>query len=86
MIPATSPIGLTVRHRQRACPECRSVDSIIGAGDDQHVAEMVCATCDRHRGWMSRPAYDFIVGIIRRHGRPTEPILLMIAKRDTMAA
>jgi hypothetical protein len=83
-IPALNPVGLTVRHQQRPCPECRSIDSIIGAGDDQHCGEMICVRCDKHRGWISQRTHEFIVGLLHRFGRPTEPILLRVVKRETV--
>jgi hypothetical protein len=82
-IPALNPVGLTVRHRQKPCPECKSIDSVIAGGDDEHYGEMVCVRCDKHRGWISQRTHDFIVGIIHRFGRPTEPILLRVAKRES---
>jgi hypothetical protein len=79
MNPATSPVGLTARCRQRPCPECGSPDIIIAAGD-----EMICAMCDRHRGRISQRTRDAITGIIRKSGRPTRPIVMRIATRDTV--
>ena len=74
-----SPVGLIVRCQEKSCPECLSVDSIIGPG---RFGEMVCIVCDRHRGWISKRTHDFFVGLIRHVGRPTEPITIRTPKRE----
>jgi hypothetical protein len=77
--PATSPIGLAVRCPERPCPECRSIDSVIGSSSGPHYGELVCLVCDRHRGWISKKTHDVVSGIIRHSGRPTQPIEIRIA-------
>lgn len=78
-VPTTSPVGLTVRCHQRPCPECSAIDSIICSGDAPHpYGEMICVVCDRHRGRISKRTHDFIVGVIKQFGRPTEPILTRV--------
>src|SRR6185312_14825871 len=71
--------GLIVRCRQRPCPECHSVDCLIGSADAPHpYSEMVCVKCDRHRGQLSKRTHAFISESIRNFGCPTEPIQLRI--------
>jgi hypothetical protein len=71
--------GLILRCCQRPCPECQSVDCLIGSSFAPHpYGEMICVVCDRHRGRLSKRTHDFISESIRNFGRPTEPILLRI--------
>jgi hypothetical protein len=71
--------GLIVRCRKRPCPDCQSVDCLIGSADVPHpYGQMICVVCDRHRGQINKRAHAFISEIIRNFGRPTEPIQLCI--------
>lgn len=53
---------------------CAIMRALIGSGVGPHHASLYCASCHRHRGWVSRTAADFISKIIDRFGRPTELI------------
>ncbi len=77
--PSTSPIGLAVRCPQRPCPECQSIESVIGSSSGPHCGELICRVCDRHRGWIGRKTYEVVCGVIRHSGRPTQPIDIRIA-------
>jgi hypothetical protein len=71
--------GLIIRCRQRPCPECQSIDCLIGSADASHpYGETICVVCDRHRGQLSKRTHAFISESIRNFGRPSEPIQLHI--------
>jgi hypothetical protein len=59
--------------RDRPC--CSNV-AVVGPGKAQHAAELRCAGCHAHRGWLRREALDFLAGLSQRFGAPTEPIIL----------
>jgi hypothetical protein len=58
---------------------CHDNIATIGPGKAQHAAELRCAKCGRHRGWLRGEALDFLKDLTQRFGAPVEPIIL----RDT---
>ena len=44
--------------------------AVITAGNLPHNAALVCATCGRHRGWLSEPVIAFIQETRARFGAP----------------
>jgi hypothetical protein len=72
--PSTSAVGLVMVLEDRPCP-CGEVKVTIGASAAMHHASLACATCERHRGWLSGETHRFITDIIDNVGRPTEPIV-----------
>jgi hypothetical protein len=76
--PASLAIGMTVkldRHIDREQP-CCSNTAVIRPGKAQHAAELRCATCNKHRGWLPRAALDFLTTTATRFGAPAEPVIL----------
>jgi hypothetical protein len=71
---STTIIGLMVE-LPRSC-RCGSCISTIGSSKGPHYAELSCAACDGHTGWLPRQAIPLINGIIDAFGRPTQPIIL----------
>jgi hypothetical protein len=71
-----SLVGLKVR-LSRALevnhPCCDNVCEIC-PGKGPHIAELRCAGCDYHRGWLSRATAYWLNAAISKHGRPTDPI------------
>jgi hypothetical protein len=70
--PVTPPLRVRLDRqidRDRSC--CDNV-AIVGPGKAQHAAELRCAGCDAHRGWLPKQAFDFILETSRRHGAPAE--------------
>ena len=67
-------IGLRVTAPSR-CPRCRGTAAVIGAPKGPHAAALMCA-CGRHLGWISSDTFNFISDLVRRFGRPTEPIVV----------
>jgi hypothetical protein len=63
------------RTADRAKPCCDNL-AVIGAGQGPHAAELRCATCDTHRGWLPKAALDFIAENANRFGASTAPIVL----------
>jgi hypothetical protein len=63
------------RQIDRDKPCCHNV-AIVGPGKAQHAAELRCASCDAHRGWLRREALDFLTNLSQRFGAPAEPIIL----------
>jgi hypothetical protein len=71
-------VGLTVKldrpvDRERPC--CHNVCT-IGAGKGPHAGELICASCGRHRGWLSKPTAQWIEHVVTRFGAPTTPIVV----------
>jgi hypothetical protein len=66
--------GLSVQ-MPSAC-QCGAALAVIGAGAGPHAASLHCAECDVHRGWVSHATHRFLIEIINRLGRLTEPIVL----------
>ena len=48
----------------------------LGASNGMHAANLTCASCGAHRGWLSKQTAQQIEAIIEKFGRPTEPIVL----------
>jgi hypothetical protein len=59
--------------RERSC--CENL-ATIRPGKGPHGAELRCAGCGRHRGWLPRQATEFLNAIVNRFGNPAEPIEL----------
>lgn len=58
------------------CPDCGEAAVVIGSSAGPHVAGLRCICCDRHRGWLSKGAADFILAVIDQFGRPLAPIIV----------
>jgi hypothetical protein len=55
---------------------CDAVLAVIGPGKGPHAAALHCAKCDVHRGWVSHSTHQFLIKLIDKCGRPTEPIVI----------
>jgi hypothetical protein len=66
--------GLLVRLPD-AC-KCGHTIALIGKGRGLHRASLHCHSCGRFRGWVSKTSHDFLTGIIKSFGCPTEPIVI----------
>jgi hypothetical protein len=74
--PVTPPLRVRLdRQTDRDKPCCHNV-AIVGPGKAQHAAELRCAGCNAHRGWLRREALDFLTDLSQRFGAPAEPIIL----------
>jgi hypothetical protein len=74
-----SIIGLTIRlsrpsDLRRLC--CEKLCT-IHPGKGPHICELRCATCGRHRGWLSRGAAWWLKNVVKG-GAPTGPITIPI--------
>jgi hypothetical protein len=58
--------------RERPC--CENL-ATLRPGKGPHGAELRCAGCGRHRGWLPKQAVDFLAAIADRLGDP-DPIIL----------
>ena len=56
-------------------PCCENL-AVIRAGQGPHAAELRCAGCGAHRGWLRREALEFLNTTARRFGAPAGPIIL----------
>ena len=72
--------GLAVRLPD-AC-RCGYDVARIGPPAGPHLADLRCARCERHRGWLPRQAHRFITETIRLFGKPTEPIRIQRGSAD----
>jgi hypothetical protein len=70
-----SLVGLSVRIPD-PCRSCGHDVAKIGPTVGPHFAGLRCTRCDRHRGWLSRIAHQFLVEVVNKFGRPTEPIAI----------
>jgi hypothetical protein len=55
---------------------CGSNIAAIHVGRGPHAAELKCADCSTHRGWLPQEAHAFLIKTAERFGTPTEPIVL----------
>jgi hypothetical protein len=55
---------------------CAATTALIGTGTGPHRASLHCASCSRHRGWVTHTTAAFILKLIDQFGRPTEPIIV----------
>jgi hypothetical protein len=85
---ATTLIGLRIRLERTVdvpCGMCGETTVAIGPGVGPHVAGLHCAGCDRHRGWLSKAAFDFLTAMVAQFGKPTEPITVRNAQLQQFA-
>jgi hypothetical protein len=71
--------GLSVQMPSVCC--CGAVRAVVGPGKGPHAAELRCAKCDVHRGWVSHATHRFLIELINRFGRPTEPIVIRCGRQ-----
>jgi hypothetical protein len=64
------------RRTDRAKPCCENLAVIHPRHDGPHAAELRCANCGQHRGWMPHEAMRFVADLSRRFGAPTTPLTL----------
>jgi hypothetical protein len=67
-------VGLAVRLPDRC--RCDSDVARIGPPVGPHLAELRCAHCGQHRGWLPRQAHSFLVETVQKFGRPVDPIAI----------
>src|SRR6476660_6912051 len=77
-------VGLAVQLPD-ACRCGRDV-ARIGPPAGPHLAELRCARCERHRGWLPRAAHRFLVETVKQFGRPTAPIAIRRGRGETRAS
>src|SRR5437763_13329737 len=68
-------LGRTIDEEKKCCENLATVH----AGKGPHGAELRCAGCGRHRGWLPQEFKTFIEDFVRRFGAPVGPMIL----RDT---
>jgi hypothetical protein len=54
---------------------CHDNLALVHAGRGPHAAELRCATCNQHRGWLPKAAADFIATTGARFGAPETLVL-----------
>jgi hypothetical protein len=68
-----NPITPATRVRlDRPLKTCCDNVASVAPGKGPHAAELRCAGCDAHRGWLPKQALDFILENSRRYGAPAE--------------
>jgi hypothetical protein len=70
--PAIVRLDRNIDHDKPCCDNL----AIIRPGHGPHAAELRCAGCDAHRGWLPKAALDFLTETASRFGAPSEPIIL----------
>ncbi len=84
--PAADPVvGLTVA-LPALCRCGQTALAVIGPGRGPHAAEMRCAKCEQHRGWVARETCRFLNETIARFGCPTMPIKIRLGRAADDAA
>jgi hypothetical protein len=83
MLPATNPssgiLGLRVQfdlNSPRFCPACGWHSLKIGGAVGPHANELRCTACNRHAGWLSKPAAARMTEMVAMAGRPTTPFIV----------
>jgi hypothetical protein len=75
---STSPLlGMRVK-LGRDVPCCDDI-AVVGPGAGPHAAELTCAICGRHCGWLSKSTASWLETVINKFGAPTTPIVLRSA-------
>jgi hypothetical protein len=78
---STSVIGLPVRLPGQC--GCCSTLATVTAGRGPHLAGLRCASCGRHRGWVSGSSFKFLAETVDRFGRPKDPIAITPGARNS---
>jgi hypothetical protein len=63
---------------------CASDIAIVRAGDAAHHLSLKCRSCERHRGWLSKPTADWISSLVTRFGVPE--VITIHSSRPSRAA
>ena len=63
------------RRTDREKPCCENL-ATLRPGKGPHGAELRCAGCGRHRGWLPKEATEFMKSVERKFGASTDPITL----------
>jgi hypothetical protein len=67
-------IGLAVKLPDTC--RCGADVARIGPPVGPHLAELRCARCARHRGWLPRQAHQFLTEVVNKFGRPTTSVAI----------
>jgi hypothetical protein len=81
MFPVTSssPLVGAAVFLDRTCDQrnpCCSNTGLITVGTVPHAASIICGTCGRHRGWLSRDSVQKLHRVIECFGVPAEPMTI----------
>ena len=68
--------------RERPC--CDNLATIHPRPDTMHAAELRCAGCGKHRGWLPRVALDFLAETTKRFGAQQPPSRFVIQPSETI--
>jgi hypothetical protein len=74
-VPPAPQVVRVDRSADRERPCCENL-ATIRPGKGPHGAELRCARCGRHRGWLPKQATEFLDGIANRFDNPAEPAVL----------
>jgi hypothetical protein len=55
---------------------CASDIAVVCAGDATHNLSLKCRSCERHRGWLSKPTADWISSVAAKFGAPAAAITI----------
>jgi hypothetical protein len=67
--PVTPALRARLDQPLKTC--CGNV-ALVAPGKGPHAAELRCAGCDAHRGWLAKQAFASILKNSRRYGAPAE--------------
>jgi hypothetical protein len=86
--PASAALfGLKIK-LDRACGgerRCHDNIVVINPGKPPHIGELRCSNCNVHRGWLSKATGAWILAVVKRFGRPIEPINVYKGRRRAEA-
>ena len=66
-----------------AKPCCDNLTAVHPRPGGMHAAELRCANCKAHRGWLRKEAFEFLTEAVRRWGAP-EILTLMTIILETI--
>jgi hypothetical protein len=75
-IPAAPLLRVQLDRRSDRTRPCHDNIAVVCAGKGPAAAELKCAQCGKHRGWLAKQALTFITEIAARYGAPKEPAVL----------
>jgi hypothetical protein len=71
VIDATPLVGMRIRLKRTIdvpCCACGETVVVIGQGAGPQAACLRCASCERHRGWLPKALFEFLLEMIRLFG------------------
>ena len=73
---APNLVGLVIQ-LDRGCARCGNSTLVIASpGAGPHAASLACTRCHRNGGWLQKEAAAFVAEVVKKFGRPDQPIVI----------